>query len=85
MNSMPNQIQKHSVSWSSQMSYLMSSSWRTSMNLSSPMRSQSFVNYSMQNSSSSTQSFVSYSLRSFASFVVNSWSLTSYSMQSWNC
>ena len=55
------------------------------MNLSYPTRSQSFVNYSMQNSSSSTQSFVSYSLMSFASFVVNSWSSMSYSMQSWSC
>ena len=55
------------------------------MNLSSPMRSLNFVNYSMQNSSSSTQSFVSSSLRSFASFVVNSLSSMSYSMQSWNC
>ena len=85
MNSMPSQIQKHSVSWNSQRSYSMSSSWRTSMNLSSPMRSQSFVNYSMQNSSSSTQSFVSYSLMSFASSVVNSLSSMSYSMQSWSC
>ena len=55
------------------------------MNLSYPMRSQSFVNYSMQNSSSSTQSFVSYSLMSFASSVVNSLSSMSYSMQSWSC
>ena len=43
MNSMPNQIQKHSVSWNSQRSYSMSWSWRTSMNLSYPMRSLNWI------------------------------------------